>query len=482
MQISASSHIRQAEHELFRRKSTNSLELMNKIIARMGRAWESSPYADYFTHIVVYAGTGNNAGDALGWAVDLNLPTTLRQVGRLTYEAKYHYDRLHDFQEELPDYAPHTRLLIIDGLLGTGVTDVLRPVYREYVQEMNELRRRYPLSRVVSIDIPSGMDCDAGTPLPVAVYADMTMSIGCVKPGLLTDVGTQYTGRIIPIEMPEIEWQDERISVLDAPLLRSWCPQRGYDRYKNQLGHVAIIAGSRGYLGAAQLAAEAAQATGVGLVTLYCRDEAYELLAVRVAPEIMVRPLSQYDLTREKGYDSLLIGPGLGVLDEAEVALLERILSQASCSVVLDADGINLAARRRWRLSSKVLLTPHPGEMARLAGPMPDSRLKWVQDFVAQHEAALLLKGARSMIASKEALYYNATGGPFMANAGQGDVLGGCIAGLCAQGYELVKAAASGAWLCGLAAERAQVLAGLAPAIRASQVIEQLPRCLVDLG
>ncbi len=455
---------------------------MNKIIARMVRAWENSPYATYFTHVVVYAGTGNNAGDALGWAVDLNLPTTLRQVGRLTYEAKYHYDRLPDFQEVLPDYAPHTRLLIIDGLLGTGVTDTLRPIYREYVQEMNELRRRYPLSRVVSIDIPSGMDCDTGSPLPIAVYADMTMSIGCVKPGLLCDVATQYTGRIIPIEMPEIEWQDDHASVLDAPLLRSWQAHRPYDSYKNQQGHVAIIAGSRGYLGAAQLAAEAAQATGVGLVTLYCRDEAYELLAVRVAPEIMVRPLSQYDLSREKGYDSLLMGPGLGELDEDEIALLERILSRASCPVILDADGINLAARRRWKLSSKVLLTPHPGEMTRLTGPMPDSRLAWVEDFVSRHDAVLLLKGARSIIASKEALYYNATGGAFMANAGQGDVLGGCIAGLCAQGYELLRAAASGAWVCGLAAEHAQVLTGLAPAVRASQVIEQLPRCLVDLG
>ncbi len=455
---------------------------MNRVITRMVRAWESSPYAGAFTHVVVYAGTGNNAGDALGWAAQMKLPTTLRQVGRLTYEAKHQYDLLEDFTEELPDFSGHERILIIDGLLGTGAGEALRPIYREFVAEMNALRQRFPTARIVAVDIPSGMDCDADTTPELAVQADMTMCIGCVKPGLLSDAGTAFTGRIIAIEMPEIEFEEQSTSVLEPDLIRAWLPRRGYDTYKNRQGHVAIVAGSRGYIGAAQIAAEAAQAVGAGLVTLYCRDEAYDILAARVRPEIMVQPLGDGEAFFNGRYDCALIGPGLGTPAEELQQRLAQFVSSPSCPVVLDADGINLAAVQGWTLPAQVLLTPHPGEMARLIGKMPDSRLKWVEQFLSKHEAAVLLKGARSIIASRESIYYNATGGPFMANGGQGDALAGCIASLCAQGTDLLHAAACGAWVCGAAAERAQVQAGLVSAISASQMIAQLPRACVELS
>ncbi len=479
MKVASSAYIRHAEHELFRHGALSSIELMNRVIKRITKYWSTSIYAGQFTHAVVYAGTGNNAGDAIGWAAALGLPITLRQVGRLSHEAREQYDLLGDFAEELPYQFDDDRLLIIDGLLGTGSEEDLRPIYHSLVAEIAELRALYPRARVVSIDIPSGMDCTTGEPRPIAVHADITICIGCVKPGLLTETGTEYTGRIMTIPVPEIDFPNEVAQVLDGDLLRHMLPHRAHDTYKNRIGHVGIIAGSRGYIGAAELAASAAQATGAGLVTLYCPDDIYPILASRVPAEVMVHTLHSFQQVRDAQHDALLIGPGMGVLPADAAAGLYELIEGAGCPVILDADALTTAATHGWTLPAHVLVTPHPGEMKRLlGGALPNTRRACVESFLERHEAAVLLKGARSIIATKGHIFYNTTGGSYMANAGQGDALAGCIAALCAQGCSLLHAGAAGAWVCGLAAERAHVLRGMAPAISASQMIAEIPRSL----
>ncbi len=483
MKVASSSYIREAEHELFHSGFMSSLILMNRVIARIQNRWSASIYAGRFTHVIIYVGTGNNAGDALGWATALKLPTTLRRVGRLSQESREQLrlleESLDELPEELPEHFDDDRILIIDGLLGSGTQEELRSIYLRFVEEIIELRARYPRSRVVSIDIPSGLDCTTGQPRPIAIRADITMSIGCVKEGLLTDSGTDYTGRIMTIPMPEIGFPKEGASVMDADMVRQMLPQRSYDTYKNKQGHVGIIAGSRGYIGAAELAATAAQAAGAGLVTLYCPEIIYPILAIRVPAEIMVKPLQSYQQVEEAGHDVLLIGPGMGQLVEEAAASLWHLIETAKCPVILDADALTTAANEGWMLPAHVLVTPHPGEMKRLMGPMTGTRAQWVHEFHTKHDASILLKGARSIIASKEKFYYNSTGGSYMANAGQGDALAGCIAALCAQGTELTDAAATGAWLCGTAAEHAHVLGGMAHAVTASQMIAELPRCMI---
>ncbi len=482
MKVASSAYIRHAEHTLFQSGSMTSSALMSRVIERIHRLWNSSIYAGRFTHVVVYAGTGNNAGDALGWAATLQLPTILRRVGSLSQESEDEFRRLNaaldELPEELPEHFDDDRILIIDGLLGSGFTGELRSVYQGLVEEISSLRARYPRSRVVSIDIPSGLDSTTGRPCPIAVRADISLCIGCVKEGLLVDAATAYTGRIMAIPLPEVSFPDDAASLIDEEMVHQMMPRRSFDTYKNQQGHVGIIAGSPGYIGAAELAATAAQAAGAGLVTLYCPESIYPTLALRVPAEIMVKPLLSYEQVKETQHDTLLIGPGMGVLSGDAAASLYRLIETLERPVILDADALTTAANEGWMLPAHVLVTPHPGEMRRLVGAMTESRAAWVAYFHATHEACILLKGARSIIASREQFFYNSTGGSYMANAGQGDALAGCIAALCAQGSPLIHAAATGAYLCGMAAERAHVLAGMCPAISASQMIAQLPPCM----
>ncbi len=483
MEIASAESIREAEQQLFRRGGISSLELMNLVITRMSAEWKKLRLGHNFTHVLIYAGSGNNAGDAIGFAATLGLPITLRQVSRLSLESKAQHDLLPAVQSEITPELRYERLLIIDGLLGTGMKEPLNPIYCDYVREINSIRESYAGSYVVSMDIPSGLNADTGKPFPLAVKADMTMCIGCVKTGMLADTAHNYVGRILPIDLPEIDIPRNPNCVLDRNIIHTWLPQRPYNSYKNIMGHVGIIAGSVGYLGAAQLCAEAALAAGAGLVTLYCYEKYYSILASRLAPEIIVRPIKSYHDVRSENHESMVIGPGIGTPSSDEGTALYRIVAQTECPTVLDADGINLAAAEKWQLSEHIIATPHLGEMRTLMGEGNSitCREDWIDLFHQRHHGVVLFKGERSIIASSNRRFYNSTGGPYMANGGQGDALSGCIAGLAAQGMVPLTAAAAGSWLCGLAAERAYAAQQLSPSIRASQMIAQLPNTLAEL-
>ncbi len=228
--------------------------------------------------------------------------------------------------------------------------------------------------------------------------------------------------------------------------------------------------------GAAQMCAEAALAAGAGLVVLYAQREVYPVLAARVAAEVMVRCVTSYAEVAEPAAQALVVGPGLGQLNTAEASALRALTETFAGTVVLDADALNTAAAQGWELDHpNWVLTPHPGEMRRLAPRLATlPRREQVARFAETSGAVLLLKGARTLIGNRQQLYYNSTGGPFMANGGQGDVLAGCIAGLAAQGMAPLAAAAAGAYACGRAAERAWCALGRPRAVRATQVLGQI--------
>lgn len=481
MQIAGSETIRDAEQALFRSGRMSSAELMDAVVQRLHQAFREEPLLQPMLHarqVVVYAGKGNNAGDAIGLAAALGRPVVLRFACPPECLSADSLQQLKKLQTPLSVSPPEPGegLLILDGLLGSGAAGTLRAPYAELVEELNALRAASPRSLTLALDIPTGL----GMPNSPAVQADVTATIGCVKPMMLADDAIDAVGRILCIPLPEVELPPNAArDVLDVPLVRSWQPRRAYSCFKNRAGRVVVVAGSPGMLGAAQMAAEAAVAAGAGLVVLYVRREAYPLLAARVTPEVMVRCVDSYAEIEEPSAQALLIGPGLGMLPAPEAAALEQLAAHFPGPVVLDADALNAAAREGWQLCPHWILTPHPGEMRRLYPTAAAERITAATRFVERGGCTLLLKGARSIIAGADGrIFYNASGGPYMANGGQGDVLGGVLAALAAQGWPPVEAAAAAAWACGRAAEFAWAAAGYPPAVPAMQVLRALPQVL----
>lgn len=473
--------VRTAERKAFAAGETTPEALTAAVVERLERALR--PLLGPVGTAVVYAGKGGNAQDAVGLAVRLAQRVVLRAVPAADTAALLTLAR--DFGDaciEVADAPPDTDgpLLLLDGLLGSGACGGLRADYAALTDEMNRLRERCDRAQLVAVDIPSGLNADTGEADAHTVRADITCPVGCVKPGLLADGAEDFVGRLQPAELPGIPLTPstaDRVLSAEEDILH--LPRRAASCFKNRAGRVAIVAGSVGMLGAAQLCAEAALRAGAGLVVLYCRPDTYPLLAARVAPEVMVRPVASYADIEEPNAQALVIGPGLGRPNAAESAALQALAHSFTGTVVLDADGLNLAAAQGWEFTPNMILTPHPGEMRRLDPRPAADRRETVRRFLAEHDVTLLLKGARTLIADRRACWYNTTGGPFMANGGQGDVLAGVISALAAQGCPPLQAAAAGAYRCGLAAERARLAAarhiGMFPtAVTASQVIGAL--------
>ena len=477
MQISTSQSVREAEQRLFASGRMSSLALMNAVIERMWQACRRLPLMQGFSpsRVVVYAGTGNNAGDAIGLARMWGCPVTLRCAGRLSADAVAQLTG--EEEQALPE--EQENLLIIDGLLGSGAVGELRPAYAELVRELNALRASSLRSLTLAVDIPTGLDSATGEYSEV-VQADVTAAIGAVKPGLLADDAADAVGRLLCIPLPEVgeipSHGTEQVS--DAADLCPLLSRRAYSCFKNRAGRVAVVAGSVGMAGAAQMCAEAALAAGAGLVVLYCLPPVYPVLAARVAPEIMVRPVGSFADIHEPDALALVIGPGLGEVQPVAAESLRTLAENFAGTVVLDADGLNTAAAYGWVPRAGWVLTPHPGEMRRLDPRPAAPRREIVARYLAQHDCTLLLKGARTLIADRTRTLYNSSGGPYMANGGQGDALAGTIGALSAQGLSPFRAAAVGAYACGVAAEYAWAQACYPPAIRATDVIRCLPWAL----
>ena len=419
-------------------------------IARAVRQFFPTP-----ARCVVFFGKGHNGGDALvaarwlalaGWEIELRPAFAESEWAELTA-------RKHREMGAGATFSENKKLVVLDGLLGIGAGGALREPIRAATRAINRLRADRN-AHVFALDLPTGLDGDTGAADPDAVIADFTLTIGCAKTGLLADAATNFVGRLAVLPLDELTKRfatTGSAEVATAANLAALLPRRRFDLHKGDCGRVGIVAGSPGFTGAAVMAAEACIHAGAGLVTLYVSSE----VQPRIAPEVMVKSTASYLEMLDAGHDVLAIGPGLGTARRDEIlAIIER----AAQPVVVDADALNVLATHIESLDSCAgprLLTPHPGEMARL---FPESqklsRRETVAQFNARFPAALLLKGARTLIGqSAFPLSYNTTGSPGMATGGMGDVLTGVLAALAAQGLALYDSARLGAWLCGRAAE-----------------------------
>jgi ADP-dependent NAD(P)H-hydrate dehydratase / NAD(P)H-hydrate epimerase len=366
--------------------------------------------------------------------------------------------------------------VIVDALFGTGLARTLAGDASASVKRINAARSARPGAvRVVAVDLPSGLSSDTGQVLGAAVAADVTVTIGLPKLGLVFEPGRGLAGRITVA----------RIGIADAvPNLRLdtsiWTragaaaalPVRPNDAHKGTFGHALLVAGSEGKTGAAALCAEGAGRVGAGLVTLACPAGLNDILEAKIT-EAMTAPLPdtgarQLAAAAEDGIvalaatrDAVGLGPGIGRARET-TGLVRALAKRLDLPLAIDADGVVAFAGELELLRSRrapTVLTPHPGEAAAVLGVKPAQinadRARAARELAAKSGAVVLLKGAGTAIAAPDGeLIVNPTGGPALATGGTGDVLLGVVTGLLAQGVPPLRAAALAAYLHGAAGDR----------------------------
>lgn len=381
---------------------------------------------------------------------------------------------------EVPPVPPECAA-VVDALYGTGLSRALEGVSLSAVQRINE--SGLP---VIAVDMPSGVDGATGQVLGAAVRAEVTVTFHRAKHGHMLFPGRALTGRLIVADIGILpEWDGAQgIDVLEDADARALLPVRPRDGHKGTFGHVLCVAGSEGMAGAAALCARAAQRAGAGLVTAACPFPVLTTVQAQ-APCAVARVVSdgatlcadagEALLELASGKGALAIGPGLG-REEGVWQAIEPLL-HCDTPKVVDADALYLLARHGGGVGANTVLTPHPGEMARLCGAsaaaVSASPVEYAQQLAADLHACVLLKGATTVIAQGEDVAMNVTGCDGMATGGSGDVLTGIIAGLMAQGMAPMDASRAGAYYHGRAGEVAQAELG-ARAVTAMDVCDRL--------
>ena len=389
--------------------------------------------------------------------------------------------------------------LVIDALLGTGLASAVTGRYGDAIDGLNESGRP-----VIAVDLPSGLHADTGAVLGRAVRAELTVTFGLPKLGLYQQHGIDCAGQIeiVDIGIPPayVEALQCRTLLITPSFVRQALPVRRLASHKGTFGHAGIIAGSAGKTGAAAMAAKAALRAGAGLVTVAVPAGVNDILEAKLLeamtmpmPDTKARTFSRLALDQLKTFiaarTAVAIGPGLSTHPET-VEVVEALVRQLDRPAVLDADALNaLAGRASLLTECKVppILTPHPGEMARLepdatAQSVNADRIGTTSRFARAQGVFVVLKGARTVIARPDGTTAICpTGNPGMATAGTGDVLTGILVGLLAQGLASWEAACAAAYVHGLAGDLAAASKGQAGLI-AGDVIERIPEALTACG
>jgi NAD(P)H-hydrate epimerase len=434
---------------------------------------------------VILAGKGNNGGDGyviarmlreMEWSVRLVVLARREEIGgdalinleRLPVDLPHFCLTEQELNKVAPSLAGAT--VVVDALLGTGLKSEVLGLYAAAIDMVNGCGRP-----VVAVDIPSGIDAASGKVLGRAVRADLTITFALAKLGHVLYPGTDYAGELLvrDIGIPAaVAKEAAGYEYLDLAVARAQFCRRSRTAHKGSNGHCLVIAGATGKTGAAAMAANSAVRAGAGLVTLAVPATLHPILEVKTT-EAMTIPLqdgghgylgadAQADITQVlTGRNAVALGPGLGWHSET-ARLVRRLLELVAAPLVIDADGLNAVSeepavlQRTW--SSSVVLTPHPGEMARLAGitiaEIEADRIGTAEAFAREHGVYLVLKGARSVIAAPDGrVAINGSGNPGMATGGMGDVLTGVLTALLAQGYDPFTACCLGVFSHGLAAD-----------------------------
>ncbi len=464
--------------------------------------------------VLVLCGRGNNGGDGFviarylqhaGWKVRT---LVLCPPGALSGDAAVNLAILRRCRGDI-DFAPDEASLdsslaqcndvrlLVDALFGTGLSSAIRGHHARAVDWINTRGRP-----VTAVDIPSGVDATSGRILGRAVRADLTVTFGAAKVGMAVHPGAGHVGElsVLDIGLPPFLEEDCDALLVEASDAAPLLPPRPVTGHKGTFGHLLVVAGSTGKAGAASMTAEGALRIGAGLVTLACPEGVHPIVAGKPV-EAMTHPLvgddflapSCLDELRSlcRGKDALALGPGMGQAPQT-FALIRDLVRSTSLPMVLDADALNAIAEDPQVLTERegkrAVLTPHPGEMARLVGgtvaEIEEDRIGAARSFAGLHGVVLVLKGARTVIAFPDGrIRINGSGNPGLASGGMGDVLTGIIGGLLAQGLSAEDASVLGVYLHGFAADRLSLSFGSAGML-ATDLLREIPaarRALLEI-
>ncbi|MGE5372116.1 MAG: NAD(P)H-hydrate dehydratase [Solirubrobacterales bacterium] len=514
MRIASAEDIRSIDRRAETEYGIAGLILMENAGLRVVEAAERMLEKSGRRRVVVVAGKGNNGGDGLvaarhlmnaGSFVDifvLGVPEQMTPDTRTNYEI---LDRMGANLLPLMNEDDLNPLmlavmncdLIIDAMYGTSFKGSLNEYDSKITRVVN-----WAASPVLSVDLPSGVEPDTGRVTGEAIQASWTVALALPKFGLLLDPGQQYAGNVtvadISIPAALLNAKAIKNNLITEEMVRAHFGPRSRNTHKGTYGHVLAIGGSVGMTGAVTLTAWAALAAGAGLVTAAVPESVQPLVEGALA-EVMTVPLAQTG-GQAIATDALpvirdllsrvsvcAIGPGMSRYPEAH-AVIRNVLEYSKIPVVIDADGLNALSEDVSILKNRqipIVLTPHPGEMARLLGStiekIQSDRVETARRAAIEWGVTVLLKGSRTIVAEPNGeTYLNLTGNPGMATAGSGDVLTGIIAGLIAQGMKANVAAGIGAYLHGRAGDAAKELKG-EHALTASDLIRALSEVLKPL-
>ncbi len=453
--------------------------------------------------IHVFCGIGNNGGNGLVMARHL----ITHGYNVITYIVNYsdkrskdfleHYDQIKNVTKKWPvmlsceDDFSEIQIgsddIIVDAVFGIGFNRAAKPWVAELFQKFKASK-----AFTLAIDIPSGLYTDeAITDDKAVVYANYTLSFQSPKLVFFLPETAKFIGQWEVIDvgidrqyLKEIKTEVELIGKHEVlPLYK---PREKFS-HKGNYGHVLILGGSYGKIGAVQLASKAALSTGAGLVTAYLPECGYHSLQTAIPEVMVITDASEKEISNiEFDLEPSVIGIGVGLgTSEATVKTFEAFLKQNSVPLVIDADGLNILAQHQdllQYLPKGAVLTPHPKELERLIGSWKGDfeKLEKVKAFSKTHEVIVLIKGANSITVDQDKLYINTTGNPGMATGGVGDVLTGIISGLIAQGYSPLTATIFGVYLHGKSADISLEDYGYQSLI-ASHIIETLGEAYIDL-
>lgn len=451
-----SAQVKELERLLISNTDDTGLDLMHKAGLEIFKLIKNK----YPTHeLAIFCGSGNNAGDGYVIAKLALDAGFLIKVYALSATDMLKGDALTAYQEftqaggqpSLFNFNINLKnCLIIDALLGTGVNRQITGYYADTIKLINAA-----LCPVIAVDIPSGLNADTGNIMGCAVKADWTVSFIGLKQGLYTGFAAEHCGKIIYAPLDVSQDLFKRVDYA-AKLIRSpSLPKRHRCAHKGNNGHVLVIGGDAGFSGAARLAAEAALRIGSGLASVATRKSHVNAIGLG-RPEIMCHAVGQENILASllNKATVIVVGPGLGQTKWAS-DLLQKALN-SNKPLVCDADALNFLAKnhiyhKNW------ILTPHPGEAARLLNcsteHIANDRFKAVAEIQKKYGGVVVLKGAGTLINNGHKTSISKTGNPGMASGGMGDVLAGMVGGLIAQGLDLHSAAKAATYLHGKAAD-----------------------------
>lgn len=503
MKIFTAAQIHELDKYTIENEPIESIDLMERAAKALTRAIMDE-YSSLMP-VIVFAGPGNNGGDALAVArmlAENNYTVTVYLFnvnGKLSNDCAVNKVRLMDnrrvknFIEVRQEFDPpvlEEGMLIIDGMFGSGLNKPLAGGFASLVKYINS-----SAATVVSIDVPSGLMTEDNTYNVRAniIHADLTLTLQHVKLAFLFKENQPYVGRLkvldIRLSKEGIQKLDANYTMLEENDVRQLIQPRSAFAHKGDMGHALLIAGSYGMGGAAVLAAKACLRSGCGKLTVHSPKKNNMVLQMSV-PEAIIQ-LDREETTFSEPIDTeeyhvVGIGPGIGTSEQTAIAMISQI-RRSQCPIVADADALNmLGTHRSWmqQLPKGMILTPHPKELDRMEGNCADSyeRLVKASNLAERIQGYVILKGHYSALCMPDGhVIFNSTGNAGMATAGSGDVLTGIITGLLARGYKQAEACLLGMYLHGLAGDIAAKELGEESLI-ASDLIQYLPKAFKRLN